>query len=64
MASISNKELVAEQRRRLYPLVYALRAPTEEERIKVLQDTIDALIAEMDEEDVAFIEKQVQKKIK
>ncbi|MCL1924988.1 MAG: hypothetical protein FWF50_05330 [Defluviitaleaceae bacterium] len=58
----SGKEISVEQKRRLYPLLLAKNLP-EKEREKTLDTFIDALITEMDAEDISHVEKQVQKRI-
>ena len=60
---ISNKELVAEQKRRLYPLLYVQSLTTDQETKKILQSFITPLVTEMDEEDVAFVEKKVSQQV-
>lgn len=50
------------QRRNLYQFL-VLRGKSEPERLKTLEDFIDLLTAEMDESDVAYIEKMVAKKL-
>lgn len=55
----NNKEIVIEQRRRLYQLLEIKKATTEEERMKIIDSFIKATTTEMDEEDVAYVEKKV-----
>ena len=61
---ISNKELVAEQKRRLYPLLYTYTATNDELTKDILKGFINPLVTEMDEEDVAFVQVKVEKDVK
>ena len=60
---ISNKELVAEQKRRLYPLAYVYKVTDDEKAKAALREFIEPLVTEMDEEDVAFVEKKVDQRL-
>ena len=56
----TNKELTAEQRRRLFMLL-KLKKTSEADRLKILNELILETEAEMDAEDVAYVEKKVEK---
>ena len=54
----SLKEITVEQKRRLYQLL-AIQKHVKEEP-EILKDFISQTISEMDKEDVAYIEKQIE----
>ncbi len=56
----TNKELTAEQRRRLFMLL-KLKKAKDTDRGKLLDDLIVETEAEMDAEDVAYVEKKIEK---
>ena len=56
----TNKELTAEQRRRLFMLL-KLKKAKDADKAKLLDDLIVETEAEMDAEDVAYVEKKIAK---
>ena len=56
----TNKELTAEQRRRLFMLL-KLQKAEDASRTKLLSDLIVETEAEMDAEDVAYVEKKIDR---
>ena len=56
----TNKELTAEQRRRLFILL-KLKKANESIKVNLLEDLIAETEAEMDAEDVAYVEKKIER---
>ena len=56
----ADKELTAEQRRRLFMLL-KLKKAKKEDMAKMLDDLIIETEAEMDAEDVAYVEKKIDR---